>query len=82
MPDRRHLWRGIHDRDMVRSGLAITLRADKARYRPGDLLHATLVIATPGVGHAFPTYVTPQVRVRAELVDADDQPWREASRSA
>jgi hypothetical protein len=74
MPDRRHLWRGIHDRDMVRSGLTITLRADKARYRTGDLLKATLVIATPGVGHAFPTYVTPQVRVRAELVDADNQP--------
>jgi hypothetical protein len=74
MPDRRHLWRGIHDRDMVRSGLTITLRADKARYHTGDLLKATLVIATPGIGHAFPTYVTPQVRVRAELVDADNLP--------
>src|SRR6266436_3896370 len=25
MPDRRHLWRGIHDADMVRGGLTITL---------------------------------------------------------
>jgi cytochrome c554/c'-like protein len=73
MPDRRHLWRGIHDAEMVRSGLAITLRADKARYRMDDRVQATLVIATPGVGHAFPTYVTPQVRVRAELVDASGQ---------
>ena len=73
MPDRRHLWRGIHDREMVRSGLRIMLRADRSHYRVGDQLQATLVIATPGVGHAFPTYVTPQVRVRAELVDGDNQ---------
>jgi len=74
MPDRRHLWRGIHDADMVRSGVKITVRADRARYRAGDLVRATLGIATPRVGHAFPTYVTPQVLVRAELVDAQGQP--------
>ena len=73
MPDRRHLWRGIHDAEMVRSGLVITLRTDKARYRMDDRVRATLVITTPGVGHAFPTYVTPQVRVRAKLVDANDR---------
>ena len=73
MPGRRHLWRGIHDAEMVRSGLDITLRADKARYGTDERVQATLVIATPGVGHFFPTYVTPQVRVRAELVDANDQ---------
>jgi hypothetical protein len=71
MPNRRYLWRGIHDAKMVRSGLDITLRADRARYRVGDRVHATLAIATPGVGYAFPTYVTPQLRVRAELVDED-----------
>ena len=74
MPDRRHFWRGIHDPDMVRSGLEITLKMDGARHRPGDLLRATFAIATPRVGHAFPTYVTPQVLVRASLVDAQGQP--------
>jgi hypothetical protein len=74
MPGRRHLWRGIHDADMVRSGVEITVRADRARYRAGDSMRATLTIATPRVGHAFPTYVTPQVLVRAELVDAQGQP--------
>jgi len=74
MLDRRHLWRGIHDADMVRSGLDITLRTNGARYRAGDQVHATLAIATPRVGHAFPTYVTPQVRGRAELIDADGRP--------
>jgi hypothetical protein len=72
MPDRRHRWRGIHDRDMVSSGVRITLRMNRPRYRVGEQIRAQLTIATPGVGHAFPTYVTPQVRVRAELVDAGD----------
>ncbi len=71
MPDRRHLWRGIHDANMVRSGLDIALRAERRRYRAGDIARATLRIATPRVGHAFPTYVTPQVLVRAELVDGE-----------
>ena len=71
MPDRRHLWRGIHDADMVRSGLDIVLRAARPRYRPGDIARATLTITTPRVGHAFPTYVTPAVLVRAELIDSD-----------
>lgn len=73
MPDRRHLWRGIHDAEMVRSGLEIALRADRARHRVGGQVRATLLITAPRVGHAFPTYVTPQVRVRAELLDAGDQ---------
>ena len=74
MPDRRHLWRGIHDAGMVRWGIDITLRASRARYRAGDLLRATLSISAPRVGHAFPTYVTPQVLVRAELVGSRGQP--------
>ncbi len=70
MPDRRHLWRGIHDADMVRSGLDIVLRAGRPRYRPGDIGRVTFMITTPRVGHAFPTYVTPAVIVRAELIDS------------
>jgi hypothetical protein len=30
MPDRRHQWKGIHDPDMVRSGLTITALLDGA----------------------------------------------------
>ena len=67
MPDRRHLWRGIHDADMVRGGLTITL--DDAPRVPGGVA-ARLVIENSGVGHRFPTYVTPLVLLRAELVDA------------
>jgi hypothetical protein len=74
MPDRRHLWRGIHDAGMVRSGLDIKLTGARGRYRTGDLVRATLSIRTPRVGHAFPTYVTPQVLVRALLVDSQGRP--------
>jgi hypothetical protein len=70
MPDRRHLWRGIHDPEMVRSGVTITARAGAERYRPGDTAVVTLRVESTRVGHAFPTYVTPRVVLRAELVDA------------
>jgi hypothetical protein len=67
MPDRRHLWRGIHDAEMVRSGLTIDLVEDRAA---GGAVAARLVVENSGVGHRFPTYVTPLVILRAEVVDA------------
>jgi cytochrome c554/c'-like protein len=73
MPDRRHLWLGIHDPAMVKSGVAITLRTARGRYRPGERLRATLTIVNMGVGHYFPTYVTPRVIIRAELMDFSGQ---------
>ena len=69
MPDRRHLWRGIHDPEMVRSGLTITTEAGAERYRAGDTISVTLTVESTRVGHAFPTYVTPRVVLSAELVD-------------
>lgn len=69
MPDRRHRWRGIHDAEMVRSGLTITARAGAPRYRPGETAVLRLEVTSTRVGHAFPTYVTPRVVLRAELVD-------------
>ena len=73
MPDRRHRWRGIHDLDMVRSGLTIEAKAGAPRYRPGELALVTLRVSSTRVGHAFPTYVTPRVILSAELVDDTGQ---------
>jgi len=70
MSDRRHLWRGIHDRDMVRSGVELGVTTGRRRYRAGDDLTAVLEVKSVGVGHYFPTYVTPRVVVRAGLIDA------------
>jgi hypothetical protein len=69
MPDRRHLWRGIHDPEMVRSGLAITVESGAARYRVGETAAVTLQVQSVRVGHRFPTYVTPLVVLRGELLD-------------
>lgn len=60
MPDRRHLWRGIHDPDMVKSGLKI--EASQPILDNGQV-SASLQITNHGAGHAFPTYVTPHVIV-------------------
>jgi len=74
MPDRRHLWRGIHDPEMVKSGVEISLATDRPRHRPGGDVRATLSIRSVRVGHYFPTYVTPRILVRGELWDADGTP--------
>jgi len=71
MPDRRHLWRGIHDPDMVKQGVTVRLSLEKARYQVGEQLRAEITLANVGVGHYAPTYVTPKIIVRFELVDAD-----------
>ena len=79
MPDRRHLWGGIHDPEMVKSGITFTLRTVRGRDRAGALVRATLTIANTGIGHYFPTYVTPRVVARAELLDATGQPIPESA---
>lgn len=66
MPDRRHLWRGIHDPEMVKQGVTIDLKTE----REGDGLVATLTLTNSGVGHYFPTYLTPRVFLRMDMVDA------------
>jgi len=72
MPDRRHEFRGIHDKEMVRKGLDIRL------LRRGD--KAVLALASRWIGHAFPTYVTPRIIILAQTEDAhgseiDSQAW-------
>ena len=62
MPDRRHLWRGIHDPEMVRAG--VTINATEAKLATGSV-SARLIIKNTGTGHYFPTYVTPKVVVEA-----------------
>ena len=76
MPDRRHLWRGIHDPEMTASGVTVDWvglaggeTADAAGNRS-----AALRITNTGTGHMFPTYVTPEVLVTVELLDENRQP--------
>lgn len=83
MPDRRHLWRGIHDPEMVKK--AVTISVTRPQFSPspaaapneplhiGDTLTASIRIINSGAGHYFPTYVTPKVFVRAQLLDASGE---------
>lgn len=73
MPDRKHLWRGIHDPGMVESGLKAEFYADADK--------AGFVLTSVGVGHAFPTYVTPKVILKGVALDANGQPLAGTERS-
>lgn len=74
MPDRRHLWRGIHDPEMVKQGVTIQLALNRERFQVGEELQAFLTLTNVGVGHYFPTYVTPKVVVQLELIDGEGTP--------
>jgi hypothetical protein len=69
MPDRRHLWRGIHDPDMVKQAMTVALSFDAASYAAGETMTLQIVITNSGAGHYFPTYVTPKVFVQTHLLD-------------
>ncbi len=62
MMNREHLFRGVHDADMVRSGLEFSTIQGKHSI--------TLKMLSKHIGHAFPTYVTPKVVVHAQAMDA------------
>jgi mono/diheme cytochrome c family protein len=57
MPGRRHLWRGIHDPDMVREYLDVELEGRS-------------IVLTNRAGHRTPTYTIPRINVTAWLEDA------------
>lgn len=67
MPERRHLWRGIHDPDMVRQALTTEITIEPAA---ADRLKVRARIRNSGAGHYFPTYLVPKVWLRLVVVDA------------
>lgn len=77
MPDRRHLFLGIHDLDMVRSGVSISAYGFSLT---DQLLRLSLSLSNSGTGHFFPTYVTPsvvldiyQVSLAGQRIDGTDR---------
>ncbi|MEE9145088.1 MAG: multiheme c-type cytochrome [Candidatus Binatia bacterium] len=69
MPGRRHLWKGIHDPEMVKGGVRVEARINGAPTAPGGPIEVELQVTNSAVGHMFPTYITPKVFVRAVLMD-------------
>ena len=77
MPDRRHLWRGIHDKATVQSGVEIALREVMA---DNDRVSGILTLTNTGTGHRFPTYVSPRVVMEVSQLDILGQPISETLR--
>jgi hypothetical protein len=71
MPDRRHLWKGIHDSSMVSSAVSISVGCEASSSSP-DSIFGTLTLTNVGAGHRFPTYTEPQVKLIFEQLDAKD----------
>ncbi len=68
MPDRRHLWRGIHDPAMTRKAIDVKLSiADPG----GGNYEAVAEILNSGAGHHFPTYMVAKVELLFVRRDAD-----------
>lgn len=66
MPDRRHLWRGIHDPHLVRAALDVSAGVEATA--------VTLAITNARGGHFLPTYVTPRIVVSGEVLGSDGRP--------
>lgn len=73
MPDRQHVWRGIHDAKMVESGLAARALASAEGVR--------FQVVNTGIGHAFPTYTVPRVALHGVALDGTGTPRIETLRS-
>ncbi len=67
MPDRRHLWKGIHDPEMVKGGVRVEAGVKEASETPAGTIEIEVKLTNAAVGHKFPTYLTPKVFVRAAL---------------
>jgi hypothetical protein len=52
---RRHLWRGGHDPDMVKSAVAVQVRTNPSLPKSGQDLEVTLTLVNAGAGHKLPT---------------------------
>jgi hypothetical protein len=78
MPERRHLWRGIHDPDMVRQALTVTITPETPAFTPGTPMQVVITITNSGAGHFLPTYVTPKLFVQAHLMDTQGQALEES----
>jgi len=55
MPESTHEFKGVHDPEMLRSGLAVLAS------KTGTEL--SVILKNQGAGHALPTYITPRIRL-------------------
>ncbi|MFQ5912084.1 MAG: multiheme c-type cytochrome [Nitrospinota bacterium] len=71
MPGRRHLWRGIHDKEMTARAVALGVQVARGKKAAPGRVVAKIELTNTGAGHMFPTYMIPAVFLKAELQDKD-----------
>jgi len=74
MSNRRHLWKGIHDKEWVKGGIQFKARLHEPKPHADKTVTVAVEVVNSAVGHKFPTYTTPKVFVRAGLLDSLDKP--------
>ena len=78
MPQRQHIWRGIHDKEMTRSALSVEL-ASQPDADGSYQLQAK--VTNSGAGHHFPSYMVPEISLHLEVLDAEGRVRELAQRS-
>lgn len=73
MPNRKHSWRGIHDEEMVKNGIDVTVEVSNKVFKINENFTAQIKITNSRVGHNFPTYITPKVFIRGYFLNKDGQ---------
>ncbi len=68
MPSREHTWKGVHDPDTFRQGIAVA--AASARGATG-VVTVRARVTNVGAGHYLPTTPTPAAWLDVELIDGD-----------
>jgi hypothetical protein len=66
MPDRRHLFKGIHDPEMTRSAFEFTSEVTVTDAG----ISAVATLKNVGAGHMAPTYVTPRITIQFQQLDS------------
>ena len=74
MSNRRHLWKGIHDKEWVQGAVRFTPELHEQNSPVGGTATVTVAVVNAAVGHKFPTYITPKIFVRAVLLNAHGMP--------
>lgn len=74
MPEGRHLWKGIHDKEMTRAAFTATAKLNRGGEGFLEPLEAEVTITNTGAGHRFPTYTTPSVVIVFEQLDQSGTP--------
>lgn len=71
MPNREHTWKGVHDPETFRQGIAVDGRAWRGT---SGVVSVRATITNVGAGHYLPTTPTPAAWLAIELHDRDGRP--------